>query len=102
MTTSPTDEPDDAAPVIDAPEDDASPTDPPEDDASRTADRSHDLPDTPVADARVAATPPTSPARALPSAPVLPRSADDTDAGWGERPHDDDERLRRDVPPHWG
>lgn len=35
--------------------------------------------------------------------PVLPgRSVDDTDAGWGERPADDeDERFLRDVPPHW-
>ena len=29
------------------------------------------------------------------------RSADDTDAGWGEPPTDDDEHLLRDVPPHW-
>ena len=35
-------------------------------------------------------------------APALPgRSDDDTDAGWGERPADDDERFLRDVPPHW-
>jgi hypothetical protein len=36
-------------------------------------------------------------------APVLPtQSRDDTDAGWGEPPEtDDDERLRRDRPPHW-
>jgi hypothetical protein len=35
---------------------------------------------------------------------VLPeQSADDTDLGWGERPDeaDDDERLRREKPPHW-
>jgi len=39
-----------------------------------------------------------------PEPPVLPsRGADDTDQGWGERPEDDDpdERLRREVPPHW-
>ena len=36
--------------------------------------------------------------------PVLPvRSQDDTDVGWGERPEpDDDERLNRERPPHWG
>jgi len=35
--------------------------------------------------------------------PVLPpRSPDDSDIGWGERPEpDDDERLRQDRPPHW-
>lgn len=36
--------------------------------------------------------------------PVLPvRSKEETDAGWGERPApDDDERLYRERPPHWG
>lgn len=29
------------------------------------------------------------------------RSLDDADVGWGERPGDDDEHLRREVPPHW-
>jgi hypothetical protein len=35
--------------------------------------------------------------------PVLPaQSREDTDAGWGEQPEPDDEdRLRRDRPPHW-
>lgn len=35
--------------------------------------------------------------------PVIPgRSADDTDVGWHEGADDsNDERLRRDVPPHW-
>jgi hypothetical protein len=34
---------------------------------------------------------------------VLPtRSEDETGIGWGEAPEpDDDERLRRDRPPHW-
>lgn len=36
---------------------------------------------------------------------VLPeQSSDDTDLGWGERPDDEadeDERLRREKPPHW-
>lgn len=31
-----------------------------------------------------------------------PRSADDADVGWGDRPDGgDDERFLRDVPPHW-
>lgn len=35
--------------------------------------------------------------------PLLPeQSREDTDAGWGEyNDRDDDERLRRDRPPHW-
>jgi hypothetical protein len=35
--------------------------------------------------------------------PVLPpQTLDDTDRGWGEQPEpDDDERLRRERPPHW-
>jgi hypothetical protein len=29
-------------------------------------------------------------------------SGDDSDLGWGDQPDpDDDERLRRDRPPHW-
>lgn len=32
---------------------------------------------------------------------VLGGSADDSDTGWGETPGGDDERLRREVPPHW-
>ncbi len=35
-------------------------------------------------------------------APLLPsRSADDSDTGWGEGPDSNDDRLLRDVPPHW-
>ncbi|WP_263117803.1 hypothetical protein [Cellulomonas sp. RIT-PI-Y] len=31
------------------------------------------------------------------------RSADDSDTGWGDRPSEsNDDRLIRDVPPHWG
>jgi len=31
------------------------------------------------------------------------RAGEDTDQGWGETPSGgNDERLRRDVPPHWG
>jgi hypothetical protein len=38
--------------------------------------------------------------------PVLPaQSEDETGIGWGESPEapesDDDERLRRERPPHW-
>jgi hypothetical protein len=35
--------------------------------------------------------------------PVLPeQSEDETGVGWGETPEpDDEERLRRDRPPHW-
>jgi hypothetical protein len=35
--------------------------------------------------------------------PVLPeQSEEETGIGWGEAPEpDDDERLRRDRPPHW-
>lgn len=29
------------------------------------------------------------------------RAAEDTDAAWGDRPRGNDERLKRDVPPHW-
>jgi hypothetical protein len=51
---------------------------------------------------------PKQPARVSPpdprDEPVLPaRSQDDTDVGWGESPApDDDERLNRERPPHWG
>ena len=38
----------------------------------------------------------------LPPEPVLPeQSVEDTDAGWGEYPEADDDRLFRDRPPHW-
>ena len=34
--------------------------------------------------------------------PVLPQTTrDDTDAGWGERTPDNDERLLAERPPHW-
>jgi hypothetical protein len=38
-----------------------------------------------------------------PSEPVHPaRSEEETGIGWGEAPEpDDDERLRRERPPHW-
>jgi len=35
-------------------------------------------------------------------APLLPeQTRDDTDFGWGERAHSNDERLLIDRPPHW-
>jgi hypothetical protein len=39
--------------------------------------------------------------------PLLPaKSRDETDVGWGDSPEpdqsDDEERLRRERPPHWG
>ena len=35
------------------------------------------------------------------SGPVLPdRTRDEESLGWGEQEYDDDERLRREVPPH--
>lgn len=37
-----------------------------------------------------------------PGDPVLPeQSREDTDAGWGEYPESDRDRLYRDRPPHW-
>jgi hypothetical protein len=34
---------------------------------------------------------------------ILPdQTADDTDAGWGERGMSNDDRLLADRPPHWG
>ena len=51
----------------------------------------------PVNRPRIARRPPNS-------GPVLPTVTDDErDVGWGEAPEpDDDERLRREVPPHHG
>jgi hypothetical protein len=61
-------------------------------------------PDDARADADADDTPatPTPPARPA-SAPLLPaQSREDTDVGWGEyRERDDDDRLLRDLPPHW-
>jgi hypothetical protein len=46
---------------------------------------------------------PVLPAPILP-APILPaQSREDTDVGWGDyAERDDDDRLLRDRPPHWG
>lgn len=45
------------------------------------------------------------PAASRPAAePVLPRSKDDLDVGWGgadANDANDDDRLLREVPPHW-
>ena len=69
--------------------------------------RDTDLPPEPVsADPDEAQVPPT-PTPEGDQAPagadrVLPRSPDESDVGWGGRPEDDDdERFRREVPPHW-
>ena len=29
------------------------------------------------------------------------QSREDTDVGWGDHPEPGDERLRREMPPHW-
>ena len=46
---------------------------------------------------------PTTPGPAADDKPVLPaKSRDETDIGWGDPPEpDDEERLRRERPPHW-
>ncbi|MFD3447056.1 hypothetical protein ACFDTO_20865 [Microbacteriaceae bacterium 4G12] len=52
----------------------------------------------------VAGSDPT-PQREVPGAAPV-RASEDTDQAWGDRPAsgsgENDERLRRDVPPHWG
>ncbi|GAB3803862.1 hypothetical protein GCM10028798_23440 [Humibacter antri] len=30
------------------------------------------------------------------------RAAEDTDRAWGDRSDSNDDRLKRDLPPHWG
>jgi hypothetical protein len=58
----------------------------------------------PVAAAEPDADDPAGPPPAVRRAadePVLPRSSDESDRGWGDPDTDDDERLRREVPPHW-
>jgi len=63
---------------------------------SGSADRDGAEP-TPADRPRIARRPPST-------GPVLPTVTDDEqDVGWGEAPEpDDDERLRREVPPHHG
>lgn len=40
--------------------------------------------------------------RVVDDRPLVPdRSADDSDTGWGDGYDSNDERLLRDVPPHW-
>lgn len=40
--------------------------------------------------------------RVIDDSPLIPeRSADDSDVGWHEGSDSNDERLLRDVPPHW-
>jgi hypothetical protein len=62
---------------------------------SRPADR--DAEERPAHRPRIARRPPST-------GPVLPTVTDDErDIGWGEAPEpEDDERLRREVPPHHG
>ncbi|QZN87723.1 hypothetical protein [Cellulomonas sp. C5510] len=56
---------------------------------------------TPPTDPRPGTTPPTR--RVVDDTPLIPgRSADDSDSGWGDdRSDSNDDRLLRDVPPHW-
>jgi hypothetical protein len=39
--------------------------------------------------------------RPEPEPPVAFRSKDDSDVGWGREADSNDDRLRRDKPPHW-
>ena len=67
-------------------------TDLPPDPVRTDPDKSH-APGTPTSDGDQAA---------ASADPVLPRSPDESDVGWGGRAEDDDdERFRREVPPHW-
>jgi hypothetical protein len=54
--------------------------------------------------AAAAAATPSGPVPSTPAAPILPaQSREDTDVGWGDYgERDDDDRLLRDRPPHWG
>ncbi|PVU83470.1 hypothetical protein DDP54_11210 [Cellulomonas sp. WB94] len=55
----------------------------------------------PASTAAPAATAPVVP-RVIDDTPLIPdRSADDSDTGWHEGADSNDERLLRDVPPHW-
>ncbi len=72
---------DDGRPTSDeAPQDAAAPSHPPVQDEAAAPPRH------PVVDDR----------------PLVPdRSADDSDTGWGDGYDSNDDRLLRDVPPHW-
>jgi len=74
--------------VLAGEEPDTPPSQPPQRDRDETD---------PVNRPRIARRPPST-------GPVLPTVTDDErDVGWGEAPEgDDDERLRREVPPHHG
>ena len=53
-------------------------------------------------DARMTSAPRPQPRPRPDGVPLIPeRSRDDSDAGWNDGPDSNDERLRRDVPPHW-
>jgi hypothetical protein len=61
------------------------------------------LPTAEVLDGLGPPVPSEAPEPAAAAAP--PRAPDDSDVGWGERPHDsgdDDRRYLEDRPPHWG
>ncbi len=70
---------------------------------SPTAESAEGSDRTPGTRARAATDHPAPPAAPVrDDAPLLPdRSADDSDTGWGEGPDSNDDRLLRDVPPHW-
>ncbi len=82
----------------------AGPSDGPDDGRADGPDRQ---PEPQAAEARPSASHPSeAPSAVAPASgdPVVPRvSADDSDTGWGSRPHDedDDERILRERPPHW-
>jgi hypothetical protein len=69
----------------------------PDPSAQPRPERRQDAEPTPTTRPRIARRPPST-------GPVLPTVTDDErDVGWGGSPEpDDDERLRREVPPHHG
>ncbi|MGN6126862.1 MAG: hypothetical protein ACTHON_09875 [Humibacter sp.] len=71
--------------------------------AERTTGRRAKRPGAPGADPTPqsgAAGPGTRGTRGGADAPV--RASEDTDRAWGDGADSNDERLRRDIPPHWG
>jgi hypothetical protein len=56
-----------------------------------------------VTDSPESAAPPPSPAITPPTRILPAQSREDTDVGWGDyAERDDNDRLLRDRPPHWG
>jgi len=74
------------------------------DDQDAAAAPSAPVPSTPELSARVTPPPPAPPIPPAPPTPILPaQSGEDTDVGWGDyADQDDNDRLLRDRPPHWG